>query len=1238
MRRTYIRALLAIAWGLFYLPSVLASDTVPYGTSRGESLMPRVEVLNSRLDEVRLRLTVNPASVPSQIDLSAGVAGLWGPVEPEQIELPRTTFFVAIAHTGTPQLEIVSWNSERVPALPVTMNNELRVSEAVRLGEPAVLREARIVPLTIFPVQYENEAEEAKVLTQAEIVIRTGTDTGVNPLLNARGRVSSSWIPVYQSVVINWQNIDGLDSPEEPHILIISPGYYTDELEDFVTWKERAGYVVTVEMEGNIGDGTPDAGELHDYIVDQYNNLTPTPDYLIFVGNAQQLAVEMLHTDDPTTIFSTESVPGWYTNENYFVAFEGDDVFPELFFGRWVAGTTEEVLKIARRSVYHERNPFGTNPDNLDSVRFSKASVTSDTQYPSQPQTKRYVRQMMLASDFAHVDTAFGTHNPQSLINWLREGRNYVNYRGPGWSQGWSGISFYTDDIPDLNNFWKLPIVTGIGCGAALFDDYPYCFGQLWMTEGTLNQPEGSVGFLGPCWNTHTRFNDVLDSTLYVAILEHELHQLMPALVAGNLMFWDVFEPFFTIDPDVREVTETSVRQYLCLSDPSLQLYTKIPQRISVNHPLGIPTGVVDLLVNVPNLQVLGIDSVKVCAWIEPGNFVFDFATPQQESVILSLMVPPTSESVWLTVTGDNVLTYQWELPVSPAEEYLIHNQVFLRDTTNGNDNGLIEPGESIVWVEEGLNMGMETADDVTAVLQCEDPRVTINQDTSLFGTVASFDSAIGSPPFEISISDTCQTEVVLEFQVVWNSAHYGPWVSNVFIPLSVPALELAELSVTDLGGGLWERGETANVEVQIQNTGSAPLAPAQYILRVSDPLITLIDSIADGGGINPGETISLGESAFQMAASEYTPSAHPVGMTIHVAAQQGTYVHEQDISASTNVGEIGDGDPISDEQNYYWAYDLADNFYTERPVYDWMEIAPQAGGPGDTIDFTDNDETRPLETPFSFTYYGEEFEHLSVSNDGWVCPGITTRADYSNSPLPDPSAWSPDGLIAVIWDDLWYRHGETGQVATYYDAVGDRFIVEWYQIRSFAGTFMYTFQIQLLNPETHPTPTGDAIWLMLYNDIATPGLRMATIGLEDPWSEDGITYEHNGDYTQGAAAITNGSVIKFTTSPPVMVSAEVNRPVVPTEFTLAQNYPNPFNPETTIEFSLPRASQVTLTVYNLLGQRVATLTDDFYSAGVYHVRWNGTGTFGNAVGSGVYIYHAQTDFGSLSRKMILLR
>jgi hypothetical protein len=77
----------------------------------------------------------------------------------------------------------------------------------------------------------------------------------------------------------------------------------------------------------------------------------------------------------------------------------------------------------------------------------------------------------------------------------------------------------------------------------------------------------------------------------------------------------------------------------------------------------------------------------------------------------------------------------------------------------------------------------------------------------------------------------------------------------------------------------------------------------------------------------------------------------------------------------------------------------------------------------------------------------------------------------------------------------------------------------------------------------------------------------------------------------------------------------------VPLSYTLEQNYPNPFNPSTEIAFSLPVLSNVTLTVYNLLGQEVAILLNSVAPAGNYRVVWNGKDGAGRSTASGVYFY-----------------
>jgi photosystem II stability/assembly factor-like uncharacterized protein len=100
----------------------------------------------------------------------------------------------------------------------------------------------------------------------------------------------------------------------------------------------------------------------------------------------------------------------------------------------------------------------------------------------------------------------------------------------------------------------------------------------------------------------------------------------------------------------------------------------------------------------------------------------------------------------------------------------------------------------------------------------------------------------------------------------------------------------------------------------------------------------------------------------------------------------------------------------------------------------------------------------------------------------------------------------------------------------------------------------------------------------------------------------------------------------------------------IPTSFALDQNYPNPFNPTTTIQFALPVNATVSLKIYNLLGQEVATLVDESKQAGYHEMHWNGRNQYGSQVATGVYFYRIEakpvdggTPFTSL-KKMVLIK
>ncbi len=89
----------------------------------------------------------------------------------------------------------------------------------------------------------------------------------------------------------------------------------------------------------------------------------------------------------------------------------------------------------------------------------------------------------------------------------------------------------------------------------------------------------------------------------------------------------------------------------------------------------------------------------------------------------------------------------------------------------------------------------------------------------------------------------------------------------------------------------------------------------------------------------------------------------------------------------------------------------------------------------------------------------------------------------------------------------------------------------------------------------------------------------------------------------------------------------------IPNEFSLGQNYPNPFNPSTSIQFSLPQTSYVTLEVFNTLGETVGVLASEELSAGTYNYSW----VVSNLT-SGIYFYKLQAGSFFQTKKMILLK
>lgn len=106
----------------------------------------------------------------------------------------------------------------------------------------------------------------------------------------------------------------------------------------------------------------------------------------------------------------------------------------------------------------------------------------------------------------------------------------------------------------------------------------------------------------------------------------------------------------------------------------------------------------------------------------------------------------------------------------------------------------------------------------------------------------------------------------------------------------------------------------------------------------------------------------------------------------------------------------------------------------------------------------------------------------------------------------------------------------------------------------------------------------------------------------------------------------------------PVDVEGQDEQETIPYDLVLKQNYPNPFNAETVIEYELPSATRIKVSVYNILGRRVTTLIDQVQKAGCHKISWDGTNKRGASVSSGIYFYEIQAGELSQCKKMVLIK
>ena len=274
--------------------------------------------------------------------------------------------------------------------------------------------------------------------------------------------------------------------------------------------------------------------------------------------------------------------------------------------------------------------------------------------------------------------------------------------------------------------------------------------------------------------------------------------------------------------------------------------------------------------------------------------------------------------------------------------------------------------------------------------------------------------------------------------------------------------------------------------------------------------------------------------------------------------------------------------------------------------------------------------------------YYGR-------GNRTWLIHGVHEGADLDIDFLEDEAEAAPfegEAANGSVWTELISNYDQVDLKNYFYDKYGS------YQRDVVAYAFTYVYStVQQDAVLWVGSDDGIKIWLNgeeVMSEALTGSHRIAEdrVPVTLQQGENRLLLKVKNDLGSYAFSLlvtdgdgdTSPGIYYHTDMPVNTAVTSTEAASLPESSVLDQNYPNPFNSGTTIRFSLSESGQVDLSVYNLQGQKVATLEQSMRSAGTYDVRWRGTDDSGHVLASGTYLYKLQTSSYTETRKMLLIQ
>jgi len=1010
-----------------------------------------------------------------------------------------------------------NWNVNRISEI----NSEFYLSEESYPMQNLVIsdrlsgRGIEMISIQVTPYTYHPSSKKLEVLSQVNIHI---FEDGENPDGYLAQPVKSRiFDQLYKSLIVNFESSTRDEEYQQPAILYICGGNSetNDDFKNLLDWRRQRGYVVYTASISETGSSST---SIKNYIQNAYNTFSPPPEYVALLGDVDG--------SYPVATYYDGHGHNSYGNEcegdHPYSQLNGTDLIPEVLIGRMSIRTSSELSVVSSKIINYEKATYLGYLDDY----FERAAMAGDpsTSGNSCTITKEYVAELLDAHGFDDVRLKISGSNWSSWMeDQLEEGVLYFNYRG---YLGMSGFS--TGDVDNANNGYKLPFATVLTCGTGSFAEDQTTMSEKLFRSGTASNPKGAVAAIGTAtWNTHTLFNNIMDMGIYDGLFADDVETAGAALASGKLALLNTYPT----NPD--DWVSAFTQWNNLMGDPATHLWTDTPEILSVSHTSEVSAGTNFIDITVQDNNGNNVDGALITLWnrfvTTPLNI---FSNDMGEATIDLSGLSATSYTI--TVTKNNYQPYSGLVNVTSSGAILsVDESNLVLDDYFGNDDGNLNPGETVVLSIPIINNGTDELYGVSATLTSVSELITITSDIFECGIVNI--GATCSSDFGFTLSPQAIHSEDLGLRLLMFDDNSNQWESEIRIDV------MGSLLVVN-GNAYAEPGQTSSLDISLMNIGEQSESNIYAELSYSGSQVTIDDNYGNWADLPPGES---GNSldAFEITVGNDIVNGTILTLNLHIQSEDG---YDRIEILSLQIGELSVIDPLGPDEYGYYIYDSGDVGYDLAPVYDWIEIDPSLGGNGTDLNLSNsgngnwsgNGPIAHVDIPFLFKFYGLDYDEITVSTNGWIAFGHTDMESFRNYSVPGPGGPSP--MLAAFWDDL--ETTSSGDVFTYFNSNDDSFIIEWSDMRTHSYNDIETFQIILYNDGSQPYGDGNIkIQYKVFNNTSDfinqyPPIHgsYATIGIENHLGDQGLQYSYDNNYPDAAMDLSNETALYITTSPPV--------------------------------------------------------------------------------------------------------